>query len=112
MKPSEKFKQQSRDFRLQQAVEQLQSAAQQFRSAMEPYQHKMEADDGLLGMVMVSGIAMLVHSGIESPAALDSTIEMAAARSGIPKEAFEAYAHFTTAMIKAMEIRHQNNSPR
>jgi len=106
MTPSEKIKQQSRDSRFQRVM-------QQCRAAMEPHQDKMETDVGKVGMVMVSGIALLVHAGIESPAALASTIKFAAEMSGIPEDALDAYAHFVTASKEGCEFaRQQNKSPR
>jgi len=100
------------DSSLKKAEEKFQSAAQQFHSTMEPYLDKMETDEGKVSMVMISTIAIAVFKGAESPAALARTIELAAAKTSIPKVALEALSRFTTAMVNVLEIRHQNNSPR
>lgn len=104
MKPS--------DSSLKKAEEKFQLAAQQCRTAMEPHLDKMETDEGKFYLALISGVSITVLKGAESPAALARTIELAAAETCIPKVALEAHARFITAMINAMEIRHQNNSPR
>ena len=106
MTPSDEFKKQSLEARLEQAVEKFQSAAQQCRTVLEPHLDKMESDEGKFNLSLISLVAIAVFKGAESPAALDDTIEIAVARTGIPKIALEAYARFSSAMINMMEIRH------
>lgn len=104
MKPS--------DSRLKKAEEQFQSATLECRAAMEPHLDKMEANEGKFHLAHISTVSIAVLKGAVPPAELASVIELVSAKSGIPKEALEAYARFTTAMINATEIRHQNKSPR
>ncbi len=92
---------------LKQAEDEFQSAAHQCRTAMEPHLVKMETDEGKVGMVMISGIAMLVHTGVESQAALASTIKFAAEMTGIPTDALDAYARFTIAMMNAKGAKNE-----
>lgn len=106
------MKHQASDSRLKKAEEQFQSAARQYRTAMEPHLDKMETDEGKFYLVLISVIAIAVFKNAESPAMVAMAIEEATARTGIPKDALAAHAHFATEMIAVLEIRHQNRSPR
>lgn len=91
----------------------FQLAMEQGRAAMEPHLDKMESANGMLAMLMISGIAQLVATGQESQAALAHSIKQASVLSGIPEEALEAHAHFATVMVDAYELDQQpNKNPR
>jgi hypothetical protein len=95
------------------ARQRFQRTAQQCKSMMEPHLDKMESENGMLAMVMVSGFAACVHAGTEPPEALTITIKMAAQMSGIPEVALEAHARLSSEMLKCYEFdQRQNNSPR
>jgi len=95
------------------ARKRFQRAMLQYQAAMEPHQVKMESDSGQLALVLVSGIAQLIALGQESPAALDHTIKQASILSGIPEEALEAHARFSSEMVACYEYdQHQNKSSR
>jgi K+-transporting ATPase c subunit len=95
---------------LKKAEEQFQSAARESRAAMEPHLDKMETDEGKFYLAHISTVSIAVCKGAESSATLDSAIEMAAAKTGIPKIALEAHARLSSAMINVMEIRHQTEA--
>ncbi len=85
--------------KIHQADEQFRRAAIVAEAAMTPYLDKMETDDGLLGLLMISGIAACVQSGTATPADLANAISKASEISGIPVSALEAQAKFNIAMI-------------
>lgn len=94
------------------AHQRFQRAAEQCRAAMEPHLEKMETDNGILAMLLVSGIAQLVALGHESPAALAYTVKQASILSGIPEAALDAQARFSSEMLTCFEFDQQNKSPR
>ena len=91
------------------AHKRFQRAMLQYQAAMEPYQAKMESDSGQLALVLFSGIAQLVALEQESPAALADTIKQASILSGIPEDALEAHARFSSEMITCFEFDQQQN---
>lgn len=95
------------------ARKRFQRAMQQYQATMGPHTDKMESENGMLSMLMVSGIAQLIAIGLESPAALADTIKQASKMSGIPEDALAAHARFSSEMITCFEFDHQpNKSPR
>lgn len=90
----------------------FQRAMQQYQAIMEPHLDKMETESGMLAMLMVSGIAQLVACGLESQAALAYTVKQASILSGIPEDALEAHARFSSEMVTCCEFDQQNKSPR
>lgn len=90
----------------------FQRAMLQYQAAMEPHQVKMESDSGQLALVLVSGIAQLIALGQESPAALDHTIKQASILSGIPEEALEAHARFSSELLTCFAFDQKNKSSR
>ncbi len=80
-----------------------QRGVEQCLAVMAPHEDNFETDEGLLAAFMVSGIALLVHAGAESPAALASAIKKAALVSGIPEAALEAQARFTALLLQGSE---------
>lgn len=91
------------------ARKRFQRAAQQYRAAMEPHQTKMESENGMLSMLLVQ-LAALEGS---PPGALADTIKQASILSGIPEEAHEAQARFSSEMLTCFEFdQQQNKNPR
>lgn len=90
----------------------FQRAMQQQRSMMEQHLDKMESENGMLAMLMVSGIAQLVAHGQESQSALDATIKHASELSGIPQDALAAHARFTSEMVKCFTFDQQQEKAR
>lgn len=91
----------------------FQRAMQQHRAMMEPHLDKMETENGMLSMLMVSGVAQLVAHEQESQSALDATIKHASELSGIPQDALTAHARFSSEMATCFEFdQRQNKSPR
>lgn len=96
------------------ACKRFQRAMQQHRAAMmELHLDLMETESGVMAMVMVSGIAQLVAFGLESPAALADTIRLESIKSGIPVNALEAQARFSSELVTCFAFeQQQNKSPR
>lgn len=91
----------------------FQRAMQQYRTITEPHIDKMESENGMLAMLMISGIAQLVAHGLEPPAALADIIARESIKSGISEAALEAHARFSSEMLACYEFDQQlNKSPR
>ena len=90
------------------ARKRFQRAAQQYQCAMETHLALMESTNGQLGMVMVQLAAL----GGSPPGELADTIKQASILSGIPEEALEAHARFTSEMITCFEFDQKTKNPR
>ena len=79
--------------------------------AMAPYAAVIETDAGQRGLCLVSGFAVLVHAGAESPAALADVIKLASTISGIPVDALDAHAQYTFAFLEGAAFHQQGHTP-
>ncbi len=101
------------DLRKRWSHNRFQRAMQQYQAVMVKHSDLMETENGMLSMLMVSGIAQLVAHGLESPAALADTIKQESIRSGIPEDALAVHARFSSEMVKCFEFDKQiSKSPR
>lgn len=101
------------DLRKRWSHNRFQRAMQQYQAVMVKHSDLMETEAGQLALVLVSGIAALVQSGAESPAALAHTVKQASILSGISEDALVAHARFTSEMVTCYEFDQQpNKSPR
>lgn len=87
----------------------LQRAAEKARATAGPYLDRMESENGMLAMLMVSGIAQLAVRGLESQAALAATIKRESIKSGIPEDVLAAHARFSSEMVTCFEFDQQPN---
>ncbi len=90
--------------KIRQANEEYRRAAIEAEAAMTPYLDQMESDDGMIGLVMVSGVAACIQSGTATPADLAVAISKAAEMSGIPVHVVKAQAKFYGAMFHAFQL--------
>lgn len=101
------------DLRKRWSHNRFQRAMQQYQAVMVKHSDKMETENGMIAMVMVSGVAQLVAQGLESQPALTHTIKQASKMSGIPEDALAAHARFSSEMLTCYEFDQQlNKSPR
>lgn len=96
------------DLRDRWARQRFQRAMQQYQSVMVKHSDLMGTENGMMSMLLVQLAAL----GNAPPAALAHTIKQASILSGIPEEALEAHARFSSEMLTCFEFDQLNKSPR